>query len=90
MLPSITNIEFILVNSLKSGDYDLLIGDITMKPSRAELIDFSVPFQTSEIFIFKKQSRKFDTNIFSFLLPFSARVWFAIFASLILGSCFRL
>ena len=82
--------KFILVTGLARGDYDLLIGDITMKPERAEIIDFSVPFQTSAIVIFKKQSRKFDTNIFSFLLPFSERVWVAIFVSLILGPCFRL
>ena len=82
--------NFISVTGLSKGDYDLLIGDITMKPERAELIDFSVPFQTSAILIFKKQSRKFDTNIFSFLLPFSEKVWVAIFVSLLLGSCFRL
>ena len=41
--------KFILVTGLARGDYDLLIGDITMKPERAEIIDFSVPFQTSAI-----------------------------------------
>ena len=77
--------NFISVNGLKNGEYDLLMGDITMMPSRAELIDFSVPFQTSEIIIYKRQSRNFDTNIFSFLLPLSYKVWVAVLISLLLG-----
>ena len=60
-----------------------------MKSSRAEMIDFSVPFETSEIIIIKEQSRNFDTNVFSFLLPLSNKVWVAILISLLLGSSFR-
>ena len=82
-------INYISVKGIGDAEYDLLMGDITIKPSRAEIIDFSVPFQTSEIIIFKKQSKSLDTNVFSFLLPLSYKVWVAVLISLLLGSSFR-
>lgn len=73
------------VRGLAAGDFDIIMGDLTIVPSRLQLIEFSVPFQTSDVIIIKKQSTALDSNIFAVAQPLAGEVWLAIFASIILG-----
>ena len=48
-----------------------------------ELIDFSVPFQSSNLVMLKKKSKTVDGSMFTFLLPLSKMVWAGILISII-------
>ena len=78
-------IILISVRGLAAGDFDIIIGDLTIVPSRLQLIEFSVPFQTSDVIIIKKQATALDSNIFAVARPLAGEVWLAILASVILG-----
>lgn len=73
------------MRGLAAGDFDIIIGDLTIVPSRLQLIEFSVPFQTSDVIIIKKQATALDSNIFAVARPLAGEVWLAILASVILG-----
>ena len=73
---------YILVDGLANGDFDVLMGDITITTERQNKIDF-VAHQKDDIVIIKKHSN-FNSNIFSFLFPISWDVWVSILTSLIL------
>ena len=62
-------IILVSVRGLAAGDFDIIMGDLTIVPSRLQLIEFSVPFQTSDVIIIKKQATALDSNIFAVALP---------------------
>ena len=74
----------VLVQGLVDGNYDVVMADLTMYPSRVELIDFSIPFQSSDVIIFKKQSSTSDKNLFAISQPLSDYAWLSILVSVVL------
>ena len=68
----------------------MLLGDFTIIPSRLDLIEFSVPLQSSELIIVKRKSNQKDTSLFAFLFPLSWTVWVAILAAILLGITLKL
>ena len=73
------------MRGLAAGDFDIIMGDLTIVPSRLQLIEFSVPFQTSDVIIIKKQATALDSNIFAVAMPLAGEVWLVILGSVILG-----
>ena len=82
-----TNI-FYLVQGLVDGDYDVVVGDLTIDSKRLELIDFSIPIQMADLIIMKRQSSTLDADMFAIIQPFSANVWIAIVVSGIVATFF--
>ncbi|CAF1551822.1 unnamed protein product, partial [Rotaria sordida] len=67
------------VEAVAKGDYDIIIGDVTITAARIELVDFSnVIFDTSVGIIARRIP---DVNIdpLSFLKPFSSQLWLLVF-----------
>ena len=79
---------FYLVQGLVDGDYDMVIGDLTIDSKRLELIDFSIPIQMADLIIMKRQSSTLDADMFAIIQPFSANVWIAIVVSGIIVTFF--
>ena len=77
-----------MVQGLADGDYDVVMGDLTIDSKRLELIDFSIPIQIVDFIIMKSQSSTLDSNIFTIIQPFSANVWIAIVVSGIIVTFF--
>ncbi|XP_037961199.1 glutamate receptor ionotropic, kainate 2 [Teleopsis dalmanni] len=84
-----------LVKQLLDGNADLGICDLTMTSSRRMAVDFTPPFMTLGISILYKKPSIPDTDLFSFLLPFSLDVWIymataSLFISLLLLALSRM
>ena len=73
------------VESIANKQYDMLIGDVTITKERLKIVDFTVPLESQNIIVFMKKSNKKEQKIFSFLLPFSEMVWFAVLICLLMG-----
>ena len=61
------------------------MGDVTITAEREEIVDFSIPIDTSDLIFIKKKTEFLQSNKFSFLLPLSTEVWISILASLLIG-----
>ena len=72
---------YFLVQGLVNGDYDVVMGDLTIDSERLDLIDFSIPIQMADLVIMKKQSSTLDADMFAIAQPFSLHVWIAILGS---------
>ena len=75
-----------LVKALASNKLDLIMGDLSVTPERAAVIDFTIPFQ-AEIYYITTKITKLNTSFyFSMFKPLSLEVWIAILVSLITGA----
>ena len=70
-----------LVNNLEKKKLDLVVADLTMNVERAKRIDFSIPFMNLGIGIIYRQHTGSSTNYFSFLAPFSTKIWIFILSA---------
>ena len=75
---------FYLVQGLVDGDYDMVIGDLTIDSKRLELMEI----QMADLIIMKRQSSTLDADMFAIIQPFSANVWIAIVVSGIIVTFF--
>ncbi|KAK7863969.1 hypothetical protein R5R35_000081 [Gryllus longicercus] len=64
-----------LLGELLERRADLAICDLTITYVREEAVDFTMPFMNLGISILYKKAEKAETNLFSFLEPFSIDVW---------------
>ena len=78
----------VLVQGLVDGDYDVVMGDLTINSKRLELIDFSIPIQMADLIIMKRKSSKLDADMFAIIQPYSANVWIAIVVSAVIATFF--
>ena len=77
---------YFLVQGLVNGDYDVVMGDLTIDSERLDVIDFSIPIQMADLVIMKKQSSSLDADMFAIAQPFSLHVWIAILGSGLLAT----
>ncbi|XP_071726888.1 glutamate receptor 2.8-like [Rutidosis leptorrhynchoides] len=73
-----------------NGTYDQLIhviegtncqsigGDITVRASRAQYVDFTPPYLSSEVYMLIHGSHEWNQTLWTFLRPFTKRLWFTI------------
>ncbi|XP_066999458.1 glutamate receptor ionotropic, kainate 2 isoform X3 [Anabrus simplex] len=64
-----------LMGELLNRRADLAICDLTITYEREKAVDFTMPFMNLGISILYKKTGKSETNLFSFLEPFSFDVW---------------
>ena len=74
------------MQGLVNGDYDVVMGDLTIDSERLDVIDFSIPIQMADLVIMKKQSSSLDADMFAIAQPFSLHVWIAILGSGLLAT----
>ncbi|XP_055687535.1 uncharacterized protein LOC129792482 isoform X2 [Lutzomyia longipalpis] len=71
-----------IIGDLVSGSADMSFAALSVSKSRAEAIDFSVPYFHSGVSLLAAPKTKSDIPLLAFLLPFSPELWIAIFTSL--------
>ncbi|XP_067000651.2 glutamate receptor ionotropic, kainate 2 [Anabrus simplex] len=64
-----------LLGELLKRRADLAICDLTITYKREKVVDFTMPFMNLGISILYRRTEKGETNLFSFLDPFSFDVW---------------
>ncbi|CAM4922473.1 unnamed protein product [Rotaria socialis] len=68
-----------LINALENGDYDILIGDITITATRRELVSFSSSIFDSSLRIIMRKNTADSVDFLSYLKPFSVGLWILLF-----------
>ncbi|XP_068081518.1 uncharacterized protein [Anabrus simplex] len=71
-----------IVGDLVSGAAHMSFAALSVSSSRAEVIDFSVPYFFSGVSFLAAPTQKSEIPLLAFLLPFSPELWIAIFTSL--------
>ncbi|CAF2146466.1 unnamed protein product [Rotaria magnacalcarata] len=67
-----------LVQAISNGDYDNVIGDVTVISSRREIVSFSIGILDNSLSIIILQSFNVDIDLLSFLKPFSRSLWLLV------------
>ncbi|CAD6992159.1 unnamed protein product [Ceratitis capitata] len=70
-----TNTTSGMMKEILEGRAELAISDLTITSEREEIIDFSIPFMNLGIAILYVAPKKKNTDIYSFMDPFSGEVW---------------
>ncbi|KAI3725111.1 hypothetical protein L1987_64886 [Smallanthus sonchifolius] len=85
---------FIDKNEESNGTYDELLmqienkaceavgGDVTVRASRTQYVDFTLPYQSSEVYMLVLATREWNQTLGTFLKPFTWRLWV-----MIVGAC---
>lgn len=63
-----------LVDSITTGVFDAVVGDITIVTNRTKIVDFSQPYAASGLVVVVP-FRKLNTGAWAFLRPFSPLMW---------------
>ncbi|CAF5047567.1 unnamed protein product [Rotaria sp. Silwood1] len=72
--------DFVL--SVSESVYDIIIADVTVTSARSKIVDFSSPIYDNSLRFVVRQANNAGIDLFSFLKPFSSRLWI-----LVLGTC---
>lgn len=72
-----------MIAELINGVADIAIVDLTITSKREEAVDFTLPFMNTGISILYKKPLTKETSLFSFLAPFSIKVWIYMFGAYI-------
>ena len=68
-----------LVRSVARGDFDIVIGDVTVTSLRREIAAFSTSIFDNALRLIIRKPAADQVDLFSYLRPFSASLWVAIF-----------
>lgn len=64
-----------LIGEVIRGEADIAVADLAVNSERESVVDFTLPFMSTGISILYKKPIKKETSLWSFLSPFSTRVW---------------
>ncbi|KAJ0752242.1 putative solute-binding protein family 3/ domain of MltF [Helianthus annuus] len=85
---------FVDAKGESNGTYDQLLqhiegkrceaaaGDVTVRASRTKYVDFTIPYLSSEVYMLVGVAREWNQNLWTFLRPFTWRLWITI-----VGAC---
>ncbi|CAF2846810.1 unnamed protein product [Rotaria sp. Silwood2] len=71
-----------LIQAVANGDYDIVIGDVTITAMRRESVGFSNAIFDNSLRIIMRKTPDVSIDLLSFLKPFSRNLWL-----LVLGTC---
>ena len=71
-----------LIKAVANGDYDIVVGDVTVTAIRRELVGFSNAIFDNSLRIIMRKTPAAELDLLSFLKPFSRNLW-----CLVLGAC---
>ncbi|KAL5778386.1 hypothetical protein ACOSP7_011312 [Xanthoceras sorbifolium] len=66
-----------LVNSITTGVFDGVVGDIAITPNRTRIVDFTQPYAASGLVVVAP-FKKLNTGAWAFMRPFSGLMWIVI------------
>ncbi|CAF1584944.1 unnamed protein product [Rotaria magnacalcarata] len=90
-IPNITSIPVNIsysesILALEKGDYDILVGDITVTAKRREIVSFSASIFDNSLSVIIRKPLSADVDLFSYMRPFADELWIAILAATIYAS----
>ncbi|UJR10908.1 hypothetical protein I4U23_015095 [Adineta vaga] len=72
-----------LVDAVANGTFDMFIGDVTVTSARREKVAFSSTIFDNSLRIIVRESVDDQLNLWSFLKPFSSKLWITSFAAIV-------
>ncbi|XP_055348136.1 probable glutamate receptor isoform X2 [Paramacrobiotus metropolitanus] len=73
------------VGELLQKNADLIVGDLSVIAERESVLDFTIPFMNDGFIILMQKDAQKTFDIFSFMSPFSARLWVSLLLALIVS-----
>ncbi|UJR16726.1 hypothetical protein I4U23_003626 [Adineta vaga] len=70
-----------LVQSVVNGDYDIVIGDVTVTSTRRDIVGFSNAIFDNSLRIIMRRTSDIKVDLFSYLKPFSRNLWLILLAA---------
>ena len=70
-----------LVRAVANGDYDIVVGDVTVTSKRIELVAFSASIYDSSLRLIIRKPTADNVDLFAYLRPFSLGLWLVIAAT---------
>ena len=84
MLPKSSYTKY--VHAVANGEYDMVIGDLTVTAKRREIISFSTSIFDDSLSIVIRKPTSIDLDLFSYLKPFSGGLWMIILVATVYAS----
>ncbi|XP_049958084.1 glutamate receptor ionotropic, delta-1-like [Schistocerca serialis cubense] len=75
-----------LLRRLEEGSVDAALGGISLSPEKADAASLLLPVLTVKYSVYIRALPSLSTDLASFLVPFSARLWLAIAATVVCSS----
>ena len=75
-----------MVKRVANGEYDLIVGDVTVTSARRELVAFSTSIFDNSLRLIIRKPTPDQVELFSFLKPFSLTLWVMILSALLITS----
>lgn len=72
-----------LVHQVYLGNYDAVVGDVTIVANRSNYVEFSLPFTESGVSMFVPIQRHPNNNAWLFLKPLTWELWLTSFVSFV-------
>ncbi|CAF1408140.1 unnamed protein product, partial [Didymodactylos carnosus] len=76
-----------LVFGINEKLYDIIISDVTITTNRLQKVDFSIPIHENSVRVVVRQSQSSYSDLFSYLKPFSLKLWLAILGIVLYSGC---
>ncbi|KAI3709158.1 hypothetical protein L2E82_38917 [Cichorium intybus] len=72
-----------LLDHIEGQTCEAVAGDVTIRGNRAQHVDFTIPYLNSEVYVLVRGSHEWNQTLWTFLRPFTWRLWITIFAACI-------
>ncbi|CAF5139962.1 unnamed protein product, partial [Rotaria sp. Silwood1] len=72
-----------IVQLVNTGDFDIIVGDVTVTSQRRESVGFSNAIFDNSLRLMMRKTPDINVDLFEFLRPFSLRLWGLAFATCI-------
>jgi ABC-type branched-subunit amino acid transport system substrate-binding protein/ABC-type amino acid transport substrate-binding protein len=74
-----------LIDAVVNGDYDMVVADMAITDARSEIVDFSYSIFDNSLRIIIRQPVDPPVDLWSFLRPFSLKLWITLLAAAVCG-----
>ena len=55
-----------------------MAGDVTVRGDRAQYIDFTIPYLSSEVYMLVHATHQWNQTLWTFVRPFTRRLWITL------------
>ncbi|KAI3827591.1 hypothetical protein L1987_01669 [Smallanthus sonchifolius] len=67
-----------LLKEIEKKTCEAVAGDVTVRGSRTQYVDFTIPYQSSEVYMLVRATHEWNQTLGTFLKPFTLRLWMVI------------
>ncbi|XP_023731800.1 glutamate receptor 3.1 isoform X1 [Lactuca sativa] len=69
-----------LLEHIEGKTCEAVAGDVTIRGNRAQIVDFTIPYLNSEVYVLVHAAHEWNQTLWTFLRPFTWRLWITIVA----------